>query len=217
MYSACFLYNNKKLYIASCNDYYPDKPGPIKIFNLQGKKTREIKNSKERTFFIDTYCDNNYDKIYILSANKYHVKSYDYNNNELYKEYCNDSFFYHCCIIIYKGDNDNIVKLIESSCDGNIRIWNFHSGALLKKLEIFKNRKFLLYGMALWNNEFIFVGCSDKTVKLVEIKSGKILKSLFGHNGFPSTVKIINHPIFGECLITKGGEYDMIKLWLIKK
>ena len=71
--------------------------------------------------------------------------------------------------------------------------------------------------MSLWNNEFIFVGCSDKTVKLVEIKSGKILKSLFGHNDFPLSVKIINHPIYGECLITKAGEYDMIKLWLIKK
>ena len=59
--------------------------------------------------------------------------------------------FYHCCIIIYKGDNDNIVKLIESSCDGNIRIWNFHSGELLKKLEIFKNKNFCymvwLYGI----------------------------------------------------------------------
>ena len=54
-------------------------------------------------------------------------------------------------------------------------------------------------------------------MKLLEIKSGKILKSLFGHNDFPLPVKIINHQIFGECLITKGGEYDMIKLWLIKK
>ena len=112
MYSACFLYNNKKLYIVSCNDYYPDKPGPIKIFNLQGKKTKEINNSKERSFFIDIYYDNKYDKNYILVGNKNYVKSYDYYKNELYKKYCNYSFFYHNCIIIYKGDNDDSVKLI---------------------------------------------------------------------------------------------------------
>ena len=112
MYSACFLYNNKKLYIASCNDNYPDKPGPIKIFNLQGKKKQEINNSKERSFFIDIYYDNKYDKNYILVGNKNYVKSYDYYKKELYKKYCNDSFFYHNCIFIYKGDNDDIVKLI---------------------------------------------------------------------------------------------------------
>ena len=50
-------------------------------------------------------------------------------------------------------------------------------------------------------------------MKLVELKSGKILKSLIGHSDFPTTIKILNHPFYGECLITKGSEYDMITLW----
>ena len=121
MYSACFLYSNKELFIVSCNDYYPDKPGPIKIFDLEGKKIKVIKNSNERSFFIDTYYDNKYDKNYILVGNKNYVKSYDYYHNKLYHKYCDESYHYHCSIIIYNPNNDiNIINLIESSCDGNI-------------------------------------------------------------------------------------------------
>jgi hypothetical protein len=47
--------------------------------------------------------------------------------------------------------------------------------------------------------------------------NGKIIINLYGHYEFPSTLKIINHPYYGEILITKGGEYDMIKLWIIEK
>ena len=217
MFSACFLYTNKQLYIVSCNDYYPDKPGPIKIFNLEGKKTKEISNSKERSFFIDIYYDNKVDNTYILVGNKDHVKSYDYLQNKLYHKYCDESFTFHNCIIINNRDNDNIIKLIESSSDGNIRIWNFHSGELLKKFEIFSNRKFSLYGMCLFGIEYLFVGCTDKTIKMVEMTNGKIIINLYGHHEFPSTLKILNHPYYGEILITKGGEYDMIKLWIIEK
>ena len=182
MFSACFLYNDKQLYIVSCNDYYPDKPGPIKIFDLKGKKTKEIKNSKERTFFIDIYYDIKFDNNYILVGNKNYVKSYDYLNNKLYHKYCDNSLTFHNCIIISNGNNDNIIKLIESSNDGNIRIWNFHSGELIKKIEILSDKEqFALYGMCLLRNEYLFVGCNDNTVRLVEMNNGKNTSILYGH------------------------------------
>ena len=218
MFSACFLYSNKELFIVSCNDYYPDQPDYIKIFNLKGKEIKVINNSNERSFFIDTYYDNKYDKNYILVGNKNYVKSYDYYHNKLYNKYCDESYHYHCSIIIYNPNNDiNIINLIESSCDGNIRIWNFHTGELIKRIEVISNGEYLLYGMCLWDNEYIFVGCSDRTVKLVEINSGKIVKYLTGFSDFVLTIKKVNHPFYRECLLTKGNNYDMIKLWIIKK
>ena len=33
------------------------EPSPIKIFNFQGQKIDEIKDSEDQTFFIDTYYD----------------------------------------------------------------------------------------------------------------------------------------------------------------
>ena len=34
-----------------------DKPSPIKVFDLNGEKIKEIKESKDCTFFIDIYYD----------------------------------------------------------------------------------------------------------------------------------------------------------------
>ena len=100
--------------------------------------------------------------------------------------------------------------MIESSCDGNIRIWNFHSGYLLNKINIING---WLYGICLWNNEYLFVGCEDKTIKLIDINNKKIIKILEGHKDHVLTVKLINHPKYGECLISQGAGNDQIKLW----
>ena len=43
---------NHTIYIIICHDNYPEKPDSIKIFDINGKKKKGIKESKERTFFI---------------------------------------------------------------------------------------------------------------------------------------------------------------------
>ena len=110
------------------------------------------------------------------------------------------------------NDNEQIIKLIESCYDGNIRIWNFHSGELIKKIKVSDD---YLSGICLWNNEYLFVGCFDKTIKLIEMKKGIIVKSLKGHQNRVLTIKKINCPKYGDCLISKGWKDDQIKLWII--
>ena len=217
IFSSCFLNNNNKLFIVSSNDYYPDVPGPIKVFNLEGILIKIIKNSKERTFFIDTFYDNKAYKNYIFTGNKNFIKSYDYDRNRLFHIYNDNSLEFHCSIIIYQDNNEAVTKLIESSNDGNIRIWNFHTGDLIKKIEVIKNRKFRLYGICLWDKDNLFVGCNDKTIKLVNLNNKSIIKNLEGHIEFPITIKKIIHPLYGKCLISEGDENDTIKLWIIQK
>ena len=57
------------------------------------------------------------------------VYSYDYNKNKLYHKYFDNDKRGHSSFIIY--NNKSVIKLMESSNDGNIRIWNFHTGKLL--------------------------------------------------------------------------------------
>ncbi len=78
---------------------------------------------------------------------------------------------------------------------------------MLKKINII-NKK--LYGICLWNNNNLFVGCEDKTIKLININNDKIIKSLSGHEGSVITIKKIIHPKYGECLISYGED---IILW----
>ena len=36
--------------------------------------------------------------------------------------------------------------------------------------------------MCLWDNDFLFVGCEDKNIKLIDLKNEKIIKNLVGHD-----------------------------------
>jgi len=62
------------------------------------------------------------------------------------------------------------VKLIESCCDGYVRIWNFDSGKLLQKINVVvENEKLkkILNCICLWDNDYIFVGYDGAYIILV--------------------------------------------------
>ena len=109
-------------------------------------------------------------------------------------------------------NSENIVKLVVSCGDRYIRIWDFHKGILLKK--IFCND--YLNCICLWDNEYAFVGCDKKIIKLVNLKTGEIIKDLIGHNNYVLDIQKVIHPKYGQCLISQGDEDDQIKLWIIK-
>ena len=210
--SACFLYENNQNYIVTSNCNFDKNSEPIKIFDFNGNKIKEINDSNEETYFIDTYYDDILSINYIITGNKNYVKSYDINKNELYRKYYDKTNGGHGSIII--NYNEEIIKLIDSCDDGYIRIWNFHSGSLLNKIKV-SNKG--LYGICLWNNNYLFVGCSDKTIKLIELHNELIIKSLIGHNDVVLTIKKINHPQYGESLISQGAGDDQIKIWINQK
>ena len=207
IWSACFLNDNNQVFILTSN-WWKANSEPIKVLDMHGNKIKEINNSDDGTFYIDSYYDNKLSKNYILATNLDCVKSYDYSNNKVYHKYCDNSKG-HTCISI--NNNKENTVLIASSIDG-LRIWNFHSGLFLNKIEI----KGELFDICLLNDNYCFVGSSDKTIKIIDLNNKKILKSLSAHNMSVLTIKKINHPKYGECLISQGFNEDNIKLWNIK-
>ena len=214
LYSACFLNDDNGIYIITSNydkDYYNDYSEPIKIYDLEGSNIKILDDSNETTYFIDVYYDNNLNKNFVISGNKSCVKSYDFKENKLYHKYSNNGHFksnYHYCCIVCNIDNK--IQLIETSAHGLIRIWNFHSGKLMKKIQLKKKCK--LFCMTLWDEEHIFIGCEDNKIKLVNIKNGVVINNLEGHYKYVLTIKKIKHPVYGECLISQGYGEDQIKL-----
>jgi len=213
LYSACFLNNNNQNYIITSNSYISTKES-IKVFDFKGNQIKEINDSKDDVFFIDIYYDNDLFKNFILTSNRGYSKSYDYNENKLYHKYneVNNNYHYiwHNHLIINKIKKE--IELIESSDDGYIRIWNFHSALLLKKIKVTNKR---LVEICMWNNDYIFIGCNDKTIKLIELNNGNVIKELKGHDGVVFSIKTIIHYNYGKCLISQGSD-DIIKLWIIK-
>ena len=211
LFSACFLNENNKNYIITSNCNWLGDSGPVKIFDFNQKIIKEIKDSNEKTYFISTYYDKALSKNYIITGNLNYVKSYDYTKNELYHKYNdNENNNPHLSIII-KSD-EKIIKLIESCHDGCVRIWDFHSCILLKKIRV--SNKYL-YGINLWSN-YLFVGCEDKTIKIIDLKLNITIKNLIGHNNRVLSIKKINHPIYGDCILSQGWKNDQILIWINK-
>jgi len=73
-----------------------------------------------------------------------------------------------------------------------------------------------LNSLCLIKENYLFVACEDKTLKLIEINGGKILTSMKGHNKEVVTIKKIFHPNYGECLISQGYGDSPIIFWINK-
>ena len=216
LYSACFLNDNNTNYIITSNgcnrQYYMNIHNfePLKIYDFNGEKIKELNNSKDCTFFIDSYLDEKLSKNFIVTGNYNYIKSYDYDKGEIYKKYFENNNGIHPSVIIKKSEEK--IKLIESCEDGIIRIWEFHSGKLLRKIKTDNNN---LYGLCLWNDNYAFVGCKDQTIKLIELKNGLLIKSYNNHKGRIISFKKIIEPDIGECLLSQGLD-QKIKLWILK-
>ena len=207
--SACFLKENNKIYIATSNFEIFDEPEPIKIYDDNGNLVKEITNSKENTFFLDVYFDKIKSTNYIITCNINFVKSYNYNKNITYHRYFENNNSFHNSAVVY-SDN-NIIKLIELCNDGYIRLWDFHSNILLKKIKVDHSG---LTSMCIWDKNYAFVGCKSKGIKLIKLIEGKIQKTLKGKNNIAYTIKIINHPKYGKSLVTQGTFFEQIKFWI---
>ena len=208
LYSALILNKNNINYLITSNCNYFGDSELIKIFDFEGNKIKEIKDSNDATLFIDIYYDKIYSKNFIITGNKNYLKSFDYDKNNLYHKYFDNFNGAHSSFIVY--DKNKIIKILDLCEDGNLRIWNFHSGILLNKIEISKKS---LYCLCLWNDNTLLIGCQDKEIKILDLQNNEIIKSLTGHNNYVITIKKVNHINYGDCLISHGFEKDQIKLW----
>ena len=205
--SACFLCDKNFNYIITCNCFLYN----IIVTDFKGNKIKEINESNNHTLFIDLYYDNQKNKYYIITGNRFNFKSYDYNNNTLYNIYSDNFSSNHRSGIVY--DDDGIIKILFGCEEGYIRIFNFHNANLLNRINV--NNEALV-GICLWNKDYLFVGSKNKTMKLVDLKKEKILNSIEGHNHWICSIKMNINLVFGQCLITQGLD-NKIKLWKIEK
>jgi len=181
---ACFLNFNNQIYIVVSNFLLFE---PTKVFNLKGIKIKELNNIQDQVKCMDIYYDYKSSKTYIITGNAGFIKSFDYNNNKVYHTYNDNKKDYkkyhirHNSFII-KNEN-KLTKLIESSEDGNIRIWNFHTGELLNKIYISDKD---LFGICLWKDDYLFIECYDNPIKIFDLKESKVIGNINDHEHYIS-------------------------------
>ena len=135
---------------------------------------------------MEIYFDKTHLINYIISCNINFVKSYNYNENNIYHKYYDNNNSIHNSFVI--NSVGSVVQLIELCNDGNIRIWDFHLNILLNKIKV--------------------------DFKIIIINKGKIINIINEKNNIITTVKVINHPKYGKSLITQGIFCEQIRLWI---
>ena len=113
---------------------------------------------------------------------------------------------YHRDIKINK-EKDEIIELWNTE----IRIWDFHNAKLIKKISV---NDFDLYSVCIWDNNYLYVGSDDKSIKLIEINGESVVKCLTGHDKTIIFLEKIFIPEYGECLISLGNKDDQIRMWI---
>ena len=211
LYSACFLNYDNNIYIITSNFAFGGTyVENIQSFDLKGNKIIELNDTNDDTYLIDIYFDIKSCHNYIITGCHYFIKAFDYNDNKLFCKYYDKDSFEHRSIII-NDKEDKIIKLISSSIDGIIRIWNFYSGNILNKIKISSN---LVLGLCLLNSDYLFIAC-DNDIMLLDMKKETIIKKLSEHENKVMTIKKINHPLYGKVIISLGCDNKII-LWGFK-
>ena len=211
--SACILNIENNIFIISSN-WNHEEVESIKVFDFKGNNIKEIINSNEKTYYVNTFYEYENSTLYIIAGNFNYIKSYDYEKNKLYKKYSEkNKTGAHISAIIYH--NKDITELIESCVDGFIRFWNFHTGTFLNKIDTSTDNFIGIFGICLWNKKYLFTGCNNSEIKLIDLEKKIIVQKLHGHKKVITCIKKIIHPKYGECLISQGYKNDQLKLWII--
>ena len=110
------------------------------------------------------------------------------------------------------SNKNNKDYLFSTSEKGNINIWDLSNKNLYKIIYV---NSFLVYIIE-WNNKYIIVAdLSNKSFKIIDIENNIIIANIDGQHTQPVTcVKKVNHPLYGESLLTAGWDRN-IKLWCI--
>ena len=212
--SAFFLndFDKKQIYIISSNQSLYEVE-PIKLYNLEGKEIRRINDSNYSVYYIDTYYDMKNNKKYIIACNNSCIRSYDYDNNKIYRkfsEYKKIKSIGHIYLII--NNKEEMLDLCET---GKIRIWSFHTGQLLKVIDV--GNFYEIKCFCFMDEQNILIGCRDKLIKSLNLKDRKIIDNFKGHNSEVNYITAVNHDKYGKILISQGWREDGIRIWKINE
>lgn len=202
--SACLLFQNKQIYILIGMSIHDKQGSPVEVYDINGKLIKKINDLLDNINYIDIYYDNAKKKNFIITAGFANIKIFDYKKNLIYNRI--SSYAYN--VIINNKNGELTIILCDSY--GFVTIYDFHTGKMLNKIKVSKNG---INSIFLWDEDNLVIGCEDKKIKILDLKTKKIIKTLIGHNNIVSSFQKITLPEYGECLISQAFEKDKIKLW----
>ena len=220
---SCYIFfdNFENNYIfTSCglNRYTKNETTYIKMYSLKdGKFIKNLIDSNENNTYYLLIWYNELNKInYLIELCEKKIVITNIIENlkyaELYQSYLKVHKYYSGFIYSIK-DKKNY--LCCSTSNGCIVIWDLLNKILMNYIKISQVE---LYNIIQWNQKYAIVsGGSTKLIKiydLEEFNEAGYIKT--NHHSNVNCVKKINHPLYGEALLSCGNDHK-IKLYIFKE
>ena len=220
---SCYLFfdNFENNYIfTSCglNRYIKNETTYTKMYSLKdGTFIKNLIDSNENNTYYLLMWYNELDKInYLIELCEKKIVITNFIQNEKYAElYQSDLkvLKYYSGFIYSIKDKKNY--LCCSTSNGCIVIWDLLNKNLMNYIKISKVE---LYNIIQWNQKYAIVsGGSTKLIKIFNLEEFKEVGNIkTNHHSNLNCVKKINHPLYGEALLSCGNDHK-IKLYFFKE
>jgi len=207
-----FPHNNDENFIIA-STYCDNNESSTKIYSLNnGTFVKDIINSKNyKIWYLLSWYNKKEEKYYIIQLANKKIIINDLLDEDIFFELMKDPEHNHYSGFAYSEEENDY--LCTSAQNGYINIWDLYEKKLFK---VIRTNQCQLLHIIQWNNKYIIVADSlNKSFKIIDLKIDKAISNIGGkHTGNVICVKKVNHPIYGEALLTSG--YDKtLKLWTI--
>ena len=135
------------------------------------------------------------------------IRNFGENN---YKTFIEREASSHAHVIVHESENK--VHLIDSDMKGFIHIWDFNTEECIKTIFV----QTIINGICLWDDQHVICTGRDQKIKVVDLKEGRIVRVLTGHEKETLSVQKINLSKYGECLVSHGKD-GILKVWSFLK
>lgn len=192
--------------------------GSTKIFNLKDKsKVIKINNTKNLPIYYLTYWYNKKsNQLIIIQCGKMLILMTEFPNNKVYDTLnTGEKYPYNLGGLVFKNEERDFLAI--SSSFGLITIYDLEQKKIMLKILF---GKAFLYNIIKWNDNYLFALDSlNKQIINFNIKDNDFkqedeiqLPELY----IDRFIKKVNHPIYGESLLTIGNDWK-IKLFVLSK
>ena len=209
-----FPFNNNDNYIITTtyNTSEDIDEAATKIYSLKNSNyIKYIKNSNNNIiYYLLSWFNKKNEKYYIIELAYKKIIINNLLEDKLYCELIKEPEDYHYSGFIFNQNDKDY--LCSSSENGYINIWDLYDKNIFK---VINANKCCLFHIIQWNNKYIIVADrGNNTIKIIDLQKEEVVSDIKGHKNGVICIKKINHPKYGESLLSACND-KTIKLWII--
>ena len=195
------------------NNTGKDEGSATKLYSLKnGKQIKYINNTNNISiYYLLSWYNKRNNNYYIIQFSFKKIMINNLLEDELYSEFIHEPEVEHFSGFIY---NKNYIDYLwSSSKNGYINIWDLNHKQFFNFID---TNGCKLAHIIQWNKKYIIAADYDnKSFKIIDLDNNSIYNIDTEHKKGLCCVKKINHPKYGESLLTAAND-KIIKIWSIE-